>query len=267
MLTEENIMKLSFLNNPNPHLVAMIQKNNPDEAINIVRNSIYDGATAFGLQAECLKPEFQNVQSVQSIMTHMGERPVYLTNYRYNNNTGKTDDRLADELAEYAKGGVTLLDVMGDMFCPSKDEIALDEKAIDKQKALIERIHENGGEVLMSSHTMRFMSGEEVLELVMKQKERGADVAKIVTAANSEDEELENLRTTQLLKKELGIPFLFLSGGTHCKKHRMLGPVFGCSMYLCVQDHYCGSTKTQPILKAVKNVLDNFDWKPDRKFN
>lgn len=260
-------MKLSFLNNPNPHFVAMIQKDNPDEAINIVRNSIYDGATAFGLQVESMRPEFQNVQSVRSIMTHMGERPVYLTNYRYNHNAGKSDETLAEELCEYAKGGATLVDVMGDMFCPSKDEIALDATAIDKQKALIERIHQNGGEVLMSSHTMRFMTGEEVLELTLRQKERGADIAKIVTAANSEEEELENLKTTQLLKKELSIPFLFLSGGSHYKKHRMLGPIFGCTMYLCVQDHYCGSTKTQPILRAVRTVYDNFDYKPDRIFD
>lgn len=259
-------MKLSFLNNPNPFRVAMIQVSTPDEAINIVKNSIYDGADSFGLQIESLKPEFQKAQTIQGILKHMGERPVYITNYRSCNNTGKSDDVLGDELVEYAKAGCTLMDVIGDMFCPSKDEIALDEAAVEKQKALIERIHNVGGEVLMSSHTMRFMPGEEVLDIALKHKERGADIAKIVTVANTEEEELENLKTTQLLKKELGIPFLFLSGGTHYKIHRMVGPMYGSCMYLCVQHHYTGSTKTQPILKSVKAVWDNFDFKPDRTF-
>lgn len=259
-------MKLSFLNRTEPHLVAMIQTPTENDAINVVKNSIYDGATAFGLQVESLKPEFQNTECIRRIMTHMGERPVYLTNYRSAQNTGKTDEQLCDELVEYAKAGATLLDVVGDFFGKAPDEIATDPVAIDKQKDLIERIHHAGGEVLMSSHTMRYMSGEDVLNLCLKQKERGADVAKIVTAANNDDEEMENLKTTLLLKKELGIPFLFLSGGTHYKRHRMLGPVFGCSMYLCVQHHYTGSTKTQPMLKAVKNVLNNFDYKPDRTF-
>ena len=69
-----------------------------------------------------------------------------------------------------------------------------------------------GAEVLMSSHTFKFMKTDEVLRIVTAQQERGADVAKIVTAANSEEEELENLRTAEKLKYELDIP-LPLPGG------------------------------------------------------
>lgn len=252
-----------FLNCNAPSLVSMIQVRTPEEAINIVKNSVYDGATAFGLQMECMLPEHQNTDTVKKIMSYTGQRPVYLTNYRYDQNNGKTDEQLAAELVTYAENGVTLLDVIGDLFGKAPDEIAEDAIAIDKQKELIEKIHHAGGEVLMSSHTLRFMTGEEVLNLCLKQKSRGADIAKIVTAANSDEEELENLKTTMLLKKELGIPFLFLSGGTHYKRHRMLGAFFGGSMYLCVQHHYNGSTKTQPILKSVKAIVDNFDYMPD----
>ncbi len=46
-----------------------------------------------------------------------------------------------------------------------------------------------GAEVLMSSHTFKFMKTDEVLRIVTAQQERGADVAKIVTAANSEEGE------------------------------------------------------------------------------
>lgn len=47
----------------------------------------------------------------------------------------------------------------------------------------------------------------------MEHKRRGADISKIVTAAENMEQQIENLRITNLLKQELGIPFLFLSGG------------------------------------------------------
>lgn len=75
---------------------------------------------------------------------------------------------------------------------------------------------------------------------------------------------MENLRITAVLKKELKIPFLFLSGGTHYKIHRMVGPMLGCVAYLCVQEHDEISTKQQPILKSVRAVLDNTDYLPDK---
>ena len=68
----------------------------------------------------------------------------------------------------------------------------------------------------------------------LAQQARGADIAKIVTFANSEAEEMENLRITTLLKQELKIPFLFLSGG-ECHRHRRLGGILGNCMVLCVQ--------------------------------
>ena len=62
-------------------------------------------------------------------------------------------------------------------------------------------------EILIVLH---FLPADEVLEIALSQQERGADIVKIVTGASSMDEQLENLRITHLLKKELKVPFLFL---------------------------------------------------------
>ena len=48
--------------------------------------------------------------------------------------------------------------------------------------------------------------------------------------------------------------------------HRMIGPMLGCAMDLTVQQHDPLSTKSQPVLRSVRAVLDNFDYKPDRAF-
>ena len=74
---------------------------------------------------------------------------------------------------------------------------------------------------------------------------------------------MENLRITSLLKKDLKTPFLFLSGGTHSKIHRMIGAQLGCVTYLAVQAHDARAVQTQPTIRAAKAVRDNFDYLPD----
>ena len=93
----------------------------------------------------------------------------------------------------------------------------------------------------------------------MEQKRRGADIIKIVTAANNMEQQIENLRITDLLKKELGAPFLFLSGG-ECSLHRRLGIKLGCCMALCVYEHDALSTHAQPLLQTMKTVRDVLDF-------
>ena len=156
--------------------------------------------------------------------------------------------------------GATLIDVLGDLYCPTKYEITTDPVAIEKQKALIDEIHARGCEVLMSSHVLEFRSGEEVLAIAREHQARGADISKIVTFANTEEEELENLKTTALLRRELDIPFLFLSGGTHCKLHRTIGPMLGSCMWLTVQQHDECSAKFQPVCRAVRDIASNLDY-------
>jgi hypothetical protein len=73
------------------------------------------------------------------------------------------------------------------------------------------------------------------------------------------EQQIENLRITDLLKRELGAPFLFLSGG-ECSLHRRLGIKLGCCMALCVYEHDHLSTSSQPLLRNMKIIRDNFDF-------
>jgi hypothetical protein len=213
-----------------------------------------------------MAPDQRDEAQIRRVLQYMGNRPVYMTNYRHGFNKDKTDEQLGDELVDLAKWGATLLDVMGDYYCRAENELTMDAAAIEKQKRLIDRIHEAGGEVLMSSHVLKYTPAEEVLRIALEQQKRGADVVKIVTAANSVEEEMENLRITTLLKKELDVPFLFLSGGTHCRMHRTIGPMLGCVMALCVQKYDARSSKDQPLLRAERMILDNFDYYPKERY-
>ncbi len=242
-----------------PLLCSMIQAAEQDRILYAVRRGHEEGCGAFGYQFCQVDPAYRDAAHVREVFAAMEGKPVYVTDYRGAKNAGKTDEELAEELVFLAKQGASLCDVMGDYYCRTPGELTMDPGAVRRQRELIGRIHEAGAAVLMSSHVLKYTPGEEVLRIAMEQQARGADVVKIVTAADSEEEERENLKTTILLKEELSVPFLFLSGGTHNRLHRTLGIRLGCALALCVPEHDALSTKSQPLLsdmRALRNLLD-----------
>ncbi len=252
-------MKPTFLNHEKPLLTVILQCETPETVIGRVRNALQLGGEAFGLQVESLKPEYHNPDTYKRIFAEMKGKPIYVTNYRRHNNEGLSDDDLANGLIPLAENGATLCDVMGDMFCKHPEELTDNKEAIKKQMQLIDTLHSKGAEVLMSSHIFKFTPAERVLEVAFEQKRRGADIIKIVTGADSMEQQIENLRITDLLKRELGAPFLFLAGG-HCSIHRRLGGHLGNCMTLCVYKHDHLSTSSQPLLQNMKIIRDNLDF-------
>ena len=105
-------MKPSFLNHAKPLLTNMIQAETPEECIITVKNAIYDGADAFGLQLCKLKPEYRKLDIYKKIFATMGPRPIYLTNYRDVYNKGLSDEACMEGLLEGMKAGGTLCDIM-----------------------------------------------------------------------------------------------------------------------------------------------------------
>ncbi len=249
----------TFLNREKPLLTVMLQCSAPETAIARIRNANCLGADAYGLQIECLKGEYHNADTYKRIFAEMQDKPCYATYYRCRSNEGKTDDQIAEELILVAESGATLVDVMGDMFAKHPEELTDDKDAIKKQMKLIEKLHSLGAEVIMSSHVWKFMTAEKVLEMALEQKRRGADIIKIVAGADTMEQQIENLRITDLLRRELGAPFLFLSGG-QCSMHRRLGIKLGCCMALCVYEHDALSTPVQPLLRTMKTIRDEIDF-------
>ena len=249
--------KPTFLHQNKPLITTQVQAANPDRLMQLVRTATQQGCDAFGFQMEKMEEQYRTEEALRPVFDAMGNKPIYATNYRFSCNEGKSDDELAKGYMWMLETmGATLIDVLGDLYCPSEYEITYDAVAIEKQKALIEQIHQAGGEVLMSSHTFKFMTAEEVLAIARAHQARGADISKIVTAAESEEEELENLKTTALLRRELEIPFLFLSVGSHVHLHRTVGPALGSCMWLTVAEYDELATTAQPLLSAVRPIAD-----------
>lgn len=248
-------MKPSFLTYEKPLLTCMLQADCPDRVRELFQKAQADGAEAYGMQFCHMKPQYRTEVTYRSLFSLTETAPIYVTNYRYGKNQNKTDDALADELLELVACGATLCDVMGDFFAPCDDQLTMDWEAIRKQRRLIDALHERGAEVVMSSHVFRFMPAERVLEMAREHQRRGADICKIVTGAANMTEQIENLRTIQLLKEQLGIPFLLLSVG-ECHLLRRVGAKLGNCMTLCVCEYDDFATKLQPLLSDMKNLRE-----------
>ena len=247
-------MKKSFLNSATPFVTEMVQAPTAGQAEIKIRNAIADGATAIGFQMSFLEKQYRTEETLTSIFSAAEDKPVYFTNYRSGLNEGTSDEDLTDGLLFGLKCGATLVDVMGDTFDPSPEELTTNENAIAKQMKLIESIHKKGGEVLMSSHVYEFRNAERVIKIALEQQRRGADIVKIVTGAQTQEEELKNLEICRLLKQELKVPFLFLSGGKYSYLHRTVGPALGVCMWLCFREYDEFTYPGPPLLSNVLKI-------------
>ena len=248
-------MRKTFLNCEKPTITAMVQADNPDRIKELIDKCLPEGAEAFGMQFEQMKPEYRTREVYEDLFSY-SDKPLYVTNYRLKYNEEKSDEELAEELLELAECGATLCDVMGDLYDRQPDEVAVSEEAIKKQMELIDELHKKGAEVLMSSHIFKFTSAERVLEIALEHQRRGADISKIVTQADSTEEEIENLRILNLLKEKVDIPVLFLYNG-HSRVFRKISGEYGNCMYLCVYEYDEFAASGQPLLADVKPIVDH----------
>ena len=253
--------KASFLNCEKPLLTCMVQAKTPERIKELVDASIPEGAEAFGMQFCKLQEEYRTPEVYRDLFAFAASYPVYVTNYRnHGSNIGKSDEILAAELLELAACGATLCDVMGDYFDPCVGELTMDENAVAKQMQLIEDLHARGAEVLMSSHVLKFIPAERVLEIAMEHQRRGADICKIVVKEETMEQQIENLRILALLKERLDIPVLFLAGGKSYLSRRIGGTLGNC-MILCVHEYDELATKSQPLLKDMKQICQLLEEK------
>ena len=248
-----------FLRGARPPLVVMLQFRSPDDAIETMKKAIDEGAEAFGVQACKFLPEYQTPEVYRKVFAAAQGLPLYVTNYRKGANKGKTDDEIAAGMLTLADCGGELIDVMGDLFDPQPGELTADPRAVEKQTRLLEQLHARGAEALMSSHVHKFLPAERLVALMQAHQSRGADITKVVVNDETTAEAMENLRLCAALSDELSIPYLLLSGDRN-KVLRRVGPMLGVCCWLCRFGDEELATKTQPVLRHMKAVRDNFEF-------
>ncbi len=252
-------MNRSFLNRPRPVLTGIMAGRTPEALIAEARNCEFDGAGGIAIDLADLKGEFRHRDALARIIDAV-RLPFMFFLYR-NDRQGESGDEARQEvLLAAAAAGASMIDVMGDLYDPSPMEITRSPAAIDRQRRLIDRIHAAGADVVVSSHMACPRTTEQVVEHMLALESRGAEVVKIVTTVDTEDELAEALRTTLALRRELRTPFIHLCNGKFSRPHRFLGPVFGVAIAFAVHRYEPCYGMTQPTIRAMRAVLDNLHW-------
>ena len=240
-----------------PALTVMIQARTPKRIEELIKRGVNGGADAFGIQLEQLEKKYRTEKILNDLFSQVGDKPLYITDYRSNLNVGTEDVALAEEILAAVSCGADLADVMGDLFCQSPLEITYEEIAVKKQKSLISEIHKCGCNALMSSHTYKYLPPEKVIEMAETHHSRGADIAKIVTAAENRKDLASNFEISAKLLQKLDIPFLFLCVGSFSTPHRRIAPLINNGMFLCVVEHDELSTPAQPLLSDALKIVNS----------
>lgn len=265
----EKLSKLS-----SPALAGVVREKSTKAAIAEIQNCIYDGATMIDLHLSCL--EQTDAESLAQIM-QASRLPVLALHYpteRHVTERRVTEEERVDSLLRAVEAGAAGIDIQGYTFHhPSKKEfcgedkysftkgnpkeVVTDTRIIEKQCALIERVHAMGAEVLLSCHPGIPMSAEQVVELALFLEKRGPDIIKIVTRAKCEEDLIESLRAMVMLKKELKTPVTYHAGGRAGRLSRIINPVLGGQIAFCVDRFHADSTMEQLDLRTAKAAIEN----------
>ena len=135
-------------------------------------------------------------------------------------------------------------------------EVVTDPEVIEKQREFIAKVHDAGGEVLLSCHPNIGMSADAVVDLAAFLELRGADIIKIVTIADDEAAAMEAVRAMTRLKTEIKTPVSYHAAGKCGGITRVINPLLGGRIAFCVDAGDEFATAGQLDIAAMRKVTD-----------
>lgn len=269
----------SFAHNPSPMLIGVVREKTVRDSIAAIRNSEYCGATGIDLHLSCMEEGERTVESLRKIIQAC-RLPILALNYNqtYEYEGFTTDEESRVELLmRFVEAGGAAVDLQGYTYdLPSKDafrkefshleysfirdlpkEVVVDDKVIQRQMELIDRVHHAGAEVLISTHPWVPMNCEQVVDLALFLEKRNPDVIKIVTPCYNDEQLAESFKTMLTLKKEVKTRVHFHCCGAAGSLTRIINPVLGGYLIFCSENFTTSSNFEQLDLTTAKNALEN----------
>jgi len=250
-------MRPSFAFGVSPMIVGVIRERTPRDAIAEIKNGEVNGARGFDLHLDALDAEYRTKDAIAQIV-QATDKPILALNYNngYYGALNDPEEVRIDLLRTAALAGVSAVDLQGysydrDVINTFQDdehipagmeflrtsrpgEVALKPDIVKKQQEFVEEMHGIGAEVLISMHFKVHLPFEQLSALARHAHDiKGADIVKMVTPCQSEEELAECLASTVRLKKELGFPFSYHASGKMGQKSRMICPMLGSHLMFC----------------------------------
>ncbi len=251
--------KCKFTESGDPIILGVLKEATVEATIEQIKKCEAAGATAFNLHLSLLDEESRKPESLKKIF-EAANSPIMAVHYN-NNPTGVTrkdsSEMRVEEMIRAVECGAAGIDIQGYTFCSDTratqdkfgnaethpfvtarpKEVIMDPELIEKQKEAVRRVHELGGEVLMSCHTGVFLNTEQIVSLAKFIEERNPDFIKIVTPVDNKDDVLVALNSVKALKRELHTKFSYHCSGRVGRVTRYVGPYFGSSQVFAM-DYY-----------------------------
>ncbi len=257
-------MRPSFAFGPSPMIVGVIKQRTVRDAIAEIKNGEVRGARGFDLHLATLDEEFRNVESISQIVKAT-DKPILALNYNngFFGDLGMDEEERTALLMTAVDAGVSAVDLQGYSFdteakggfvddahipegfeflaAKKPREVALKPEIIEKQKKFIDEAHAKGAEVLISMHFGVHLSFEELKAVATFAHDvKGADIIKMVTPCETDEQLAECISSTILLKRDLSFPFSYHANGKKGMKSRMICPMLGSHIMFCNVDYgYC----------------------------
>ena len=265
-------MRLSQI--PAPAVAGCVRERTARAAIAEIKNCYYDGADMIDLHLSCL--EQTDVETLKKIISST-PLPVLALDYDQHYDRSRLhrseEERVATMLRA-VEAGAAGIDMQAYTFhAPSEsgfygrdiysftkgspEEVVTDPVIIEKQCALIEKVHSMGAEVLLSCHPGIPMNTQQVVDLVRFLKERNPDIIKIVTKAVTPADCDEAIRTMTVLIREFDFPISYHANGKAGVPSRLINPLLGGQIAFCIDRYNEGSTMEQLDLRTVRAAVDN----------
>jgi len=260
----KNMKKLTELKRP--FICAVITSPTINGVIDSIEVAEREGAEAFELNLSFLlgsnsrlsKNELKDIFSATKC-------PIFTTNRRVdvkgNVFQGSDEERMQIQLECLELGSVGLDMELDTFTAPGTPLDSISNLTIEKQRKIIQKVHELGGEVMISHHEPeRIFQPEEAVRIATHiEKILKADIAKLISFARSYDDFITCLQTTLSLRKYTRIPFVHQAHGQHGKLSRVICPILGSILFYCPPEVGKGTVIDQPSIRSVKAFLKELD--------
>lgn len=270
-----------------PFVVTSLSDRSIPETIATMKRAEYAGARAFEVHLPLLS--FPGPDGIAAL-TAATAAPIYATcrRGRFYELLGAdepvelTDAQRTEALVEAVEAGVDGVDFELDTFDPTGGpdeftaaavadyaadpdaepaEVTDDGAAVARQRETIDRVHDAGGEVILSAHTCTHIEPQTAIAIAERVTERGAEFAKLVGVDRDMDEGLETLRAHLRVNEADVVPYALMAMGDPSRIVRPLAPMFGSAWVFAQPDLRPGGFHSWPLVDNAREVLRRIDWR------
>lgn len=132
---------------------------------------------------------------------------------------------------------------------PMMEAAACGAAYVDVSASAVAAAKERGAKVIVSEHLLdRSAPFDEAMKIFRRQRDAGADVAKLVARMDTPDEFAEAKRVMAHLCDDFDLPWIYLGLGTFGFEQRFLGPEYGAAMTFALHRPFPGKND-QPLIR------------------